>query len=193
MSSDVLAIRAKAHQLRPLLMGQLQSKAQQRLQRQIERLQRKRPQKLSGRHIFLQELFQQLQSSHESISSSLKQAVFKQHGEQWHRMPEARRQEYSQLALQLSEQKRQTVLADLAFLRTAQSLQTSRADAEKSEDAGKFLVLLVSLILPFFVTWVHLARLPQHARSKQTKSCVYFLTFLTSYIRRARESTSEPS
>ena len=54
------------------------------------------PQKLSGRHIFLQEFFRQLHSSHGTLSAGLnfKQETFCPHGEQWHRMPEARRLEY---------------------------------------------------------------------------------------------------
>ena len=68
------------------------------------------------------------------------QEVFKQHGEEWHRLPESRRHEYSQAAAQLSQQRRQTLMADLAFLRTTQALQTSRAEIEKAESAGKVLV-----------------------------------------------------
>ena len=139
LGSDALCVRSRAHQMRPLFAGEHPSKTKsdRRLQHDINVLEKKRPERLGGRQLFLRELFAQVRSSHSGkLPSSLRQRLFKQHGEQWLTMSEERRAEYNSQAQRPSAEKSKTGCRGPGFLRTTQSLQRQRGADEARRTAS---------------------------------------------------------
>ena len=90
---DLACARALLHTTRKVLPGlDAEEKRVARLQAQYERLCRKQPQKLKGRHVFVKDLTDLSKERHAAgQSSSSSTQIIAKHGEHWVHMGQQRR------------------------------------------------------------------------------------------------------
>ena len=161
LGAEALCARSLAQQLRPMMLPPKANSYETYLRKQVEKLQRSRPERLSGRHLFMRD---SLKVVHEHPvgstprSSALARKIFSEHASKYAELPAAVRQEYSNRAASLIRQKRDLAADELSHAQAALSLIHQRRQQQCVDDALPMLLSNVRFSMADFVS-MHKTRL----------------------------------
>lgn len=134
-TAPMLTSRAALHQQRALFAKSPADAQAERLDRRIRRQSARQPHKISGRHVFLADMYSQAREvlplgrdlrNHERL------AIVRAHGAAFANLPLAARMAYDRRAERLAEDRRSDQLAELEHLRAQCVLMQERSVEEKS-------------------------------------------------------------
>ena len=142
-SAAVLSARSLLHQCRVLFQRPPVDTAARRLRTRFEHLEAARPERITGRHVFLSDCYDAVKEARgvEHLGNCMRLDIMKKHGLLFAPLPVAKRMLYEARADTMSMNKRLQVNLDMQHTEALISLQSARRTKEKF-DCGALQTLM---------------------------------------------------
>ena len=177
MSLDMHLMRAYLHQCRHLFTTSLEEKREQKLVVRREGLLQKRTPRITARQAYFQQCVRQLQLTvgHTSLSPSVLRVLMQQHVHQFRRLTVAQLRAYEGEAALMTEQKKQQLQEDLAYVDSQLRIHRMRsAEALATYGLPNFassVKLSAGDLGKLFTAWTMNSWTPSSIRSLRSAAC----------------------